>query len=164
MIPDILLLCATGRLHGVEILEDWILPNIIIPVLIFSAIYGLEIFGCIVLLRIMGVSAKWRIVLGFLIFGTVTGFLVILLWPQDNMLLVNLPAGYIGFQVYIWSIQLFGNPNSFNAHETIPWLLRIPQVYMLVSILFWGALGSVIQIAVNRWSSLHTSARKLKIS
>jgi len=124
--------------------------NILVPFLIFSAIYGLVILGLILTLRVAGISARWRIVLGFLIFGTATGLLVAQQWPQDNIFLYNLYAHFLGYAVYLWAIQHIGNPTASNAHDTIPWLLRIPQVFVIVSVIFWGSLGLLVQFAVNR--------------
>jgi hypothetical protein len=52
-------------------------------------------------------------------------------------------------KIYVVSIDLLGNPISDQAHYTIPWLLRIPQVCVPVSILFWGLLGLAIQVIRN---------------
>ena len=121
----------------------------LVPLVMLSIIYGLGIFGLIVLLRIVQVSARWRIVLGFLLFATATGFLVVQQWPLDSIFLYNFPAQFLGYEIYYWSIQLIGDPTSANAHDTIPWFLRIPQVFLMVSLIFWGLLGAFIQWVVN---------------
>ncbi len=126
------------------------ISNILVPLVLLSIIYALIISGCIVLLRIIRVPARWRIVLGFLIFATATGFLVAWLWPQDSIFLYNFPAQFLGYEIYDWSIQLIGDPTSANAHDTIPWFLRIPQVFLIVSIIFWGLLGAFVQWIVNQ--------------
>ncbi|MBI5030995.1 MAG: hypothetical protein HZB51_10745 [Chloroflexi bacterium] len=125
------------------------ISNLLVPLVLLSMLYGLCIFACIVLLRIIRVSARWRIVLGFLIFAIATGLLVALQWPQDNIFLYNFPAQFFGYEIYYWSIQLIGDPTSANAHDTIPWFLRIPQVFVAVSMIFWGLLGAFIQLVVN---------------
>lgn len=63
--------------------------------------------------------------------------------------MINFPATYFGDTIYGWSIQLLGNPHSFHAHDTIPWLLRVPQVYVIASIVLWGLLGLVVQLIYN---------------
>lgn len=119
-----------------------------LPVLV--AIYGLVIRGCTVVLRLVGVSAKTRVVLSFMVFGVTAGLLIVWQWPGDMVLVYNFPAAILGDEIYQWSIQLFGDPTSSNAHETIPWFLRIPQVLAIASVVFWGQLGSLVQFAVNR--------------
>jgi hypothetical protein len=96
----------------------------------------------------MKMMTRTRILLGFLLFGLLMGFLTAL-WSQlsDNIFLPNFPAVLYGDAVYEYSIILFGNPNFSQAHYTIPWLLRVPQVYVPVSMLFWGLCGLVIQLA-----------------
>ncbi len=126
------------------------ISNILVPLVLLSIMYALIISGCIVLLRVIRVSARWRIVLGFLIFATATGFLVAWLWPLDSIFLYNFPAQFLGYEIYYRSIQLIGDPTSANAHDTIPWFLRIPQVFLIVSIIFWGLLGAFVQWIVNQ--------------
>lgn len=67
--------------------------NIVLPLLVLSAIYALAILACWAILGFLRVSAPRRILLSFLIFGTATGFLVALEWPQDSIYLYN-------FQIY----------------------------------------------------------------
>lgn len=124
-------------------------PVILVPLVLFSTIYALIIIGCIVLLRIVRVSAGWSVVFGFLLFATTTGLFVVQQWPQDSIFLYNFPAQFLGYETYYWSIELIGAPTSANAHDTIPWFLRIPQVFLVVSIIFWGLLGAFIQLVVN---------------
>ena len=124
--------------------------NIILPLLILSAIYGLAIFGFIVILRKMEIPSKKRIILSFLIFGTVTGFLVAWAWPKDIGVLINIFTAFLGDEVYQLSILYLGDISSPQAHYTIPWILRIPQVYVIVSIIFWGLIGLLIQFIYNR--------------
>ena len=124
--------------------------NIILPLLVLSAIYGLAIFGFIVVLRKMGISSKKRVILSFLIFGIVTGFLVAWAWPKDISVLINIFTAFLGDEVYQLSILYLGDISSPQAHYTIPWILRIPQVYVIVSIMFWGLIGLLIQFIYNK--------------
>ncbi|GBE18683.1 hypothetical protein BMS3Abin16_01289 [archaeon BMS3Abin16] len=118
--------------------------------LILSVIYGLTIFGIIVILRRIGISRKKGIVLSFLIFGAVTGFLVARVWPKDLIMFINIFTTFLGEEVYQFSILYLGDISSSQAHYTIPWILRIPQVYAIVSIVFWGVLGLLLQRVYNK--------------
>jgi len=94
---------------------------------------------------------KNRILVGFLIYGAVVGSLSAWWWNiSDNLFLPNVPGQLLGDEVYVHSINSLGNPQSDQAHYTIPWVLRIPQVYVPVSIAFWGLVGLIIQLAHNR--------------
>ncbi|MDO8567242.1 MAG: hypothetical protein Q7R57_00845, partial [Dehalococcoidales bacterium] len=73
-----------------------------------------------------------------------------LAWPLDVITLINFPAVILGETIYIESIQHIGDPHSSQAHYTIPWLLRIPQVHVLASMIVWGTLGFLIQFVRNR--------------
>ena len=87
----------------------------------------------------------------FLAYGITIGFLSVWWWyVSDNLFLANIPAVLIGDQIYTTSINIFGNPYSVQAHYTIPWILRTPQVYVSVSIVFWGLLGFVVQLVHKR--------------
>lgn len=89
-------------------------------------------------------SMKKLMITGFIILGIAVGFIAI--WYDqhyDMPFLLNLPGTFLGFGIYSGSIDLFGDPHSSQAHFTIPWILRIPQVYVLSSVLFWGILGAV---------------------
>jgi len=101
----------------------------------------------------MGVSTlKPKIVIGFLIYGVIVGLLSAW-WRHfsDNIFLLNIPGVLLGHEVYELSIYWLGDPGSPQAHYTIPGILRIPQVYIPVSMLFWGMIGLAIQMAINRF-------------
>jgi hypothetical protein len=91
---------------------------------------------------------KFKILLGFLVYGIVVGLLSTWWWSiSDNFFLLNFPGELLGYQVYDTSINIFGNPKSPQAHYTIPWFLRTPQVFIPVSTLFWGLIGVCMQMA-----------------
>ena len=99
------------------------------------------------------ISAKTRLLVGFLVYGIIVGMLSIWWWGySDNVFFPNIPGMLLGEIVYNLSIKYLGNPYSSQAHYTIPWVLRIPQVYIPVSIFFWGILGLAIQKAYS-WAS-----------
>jgi uncharacterized membrane protein YeaQ/YmgE (transglycosylase-associated protein family) len=124
--------------------------GVILPLLILSTIYGVAIFGVFAGLSKMGISSKKRVFLSSLIFGILTGFLVAWAWPSEGGIFINIFPVLLGDEVYSSSIVHFGDPSSLQAHYTIPWILRIPQVYVIVSIIFWGLIGLVTQFIYNR--------------
>jgi hypothetical protein len=90
---------------------------------------------------------KKVIITGFIIFGTALGLANV--WFRQNtdaVFFLNIPGMWLGDVIYTLSVKLFGDPHSSQAHYTIPWLLRIPQVYVPISILFWGILGMLLAI------------------
>jgi len=96
---------------------------------------------------------KPKIFISFLIYGCLAAFLSF--WWQrisDAIFIFNIPGVLIGDEVYRLAINYLGNPNSPQAHYTIPWLLRITQVYIPVSIIFWGTVGLIIQFIVRKIS------------
>ena len=98
---------------------------------------------------------KSKIFMAFLIYGIAVGILSFWWWHYggDNPFLPNIPGVFLGDEVYVLSIEYLGDPGSPQAHYTIPWILRIPQVYVPVSVLFWGIIGSAIQIAYSRFKN-----------
>jgi hypothetical protein len=125
---------------------------LILPLLIIHVIYGLAIFFLVIVFHKLRIFQKKRILLSFLITGIITGFLIVWLWLYDVIILINPFVAFIGSEVYQLSIFHLGDPNSSQAHFTIPWFLRIPQVYFLTSILVWGFIGLFIQL-VNNWKN-----------
>ena len=121
----------------------------ILPLLIIHAIYGIVIFFFVIVFHKFEILPKNRIFLSFLIAGSITGFLIVWLWLYDVIILINPAVAFIGSEIYRISIIHLGNPNSSQAHFTIPWFLRIPQVYFLTSILLWGFVGLLIQLVNN---------------
>jgi len=89
-------------------------------------------------------------ILSFLFYGVVVGLISTQLWQiSDTPFFLNIPGVLIGDIVYGLSIDFLGNPSSSQAHFTIPWVLRIPQVYIPVSIIFWGIIGLISQLIYN---------------
>ncbi len=96
---------------------------------------------------VMRSRARSKILVGFLVYGLAVGLLSVWWWgSRDSMFLPNIPGELLGERVYDLSIKIFGNPHSPQAHFTIPWVLRIPQVFVPVSVLFWSIIGLVIQM------------------
>ena len=93
---------------------------------------------------------KAKILIGFLVYGLIVG--VLSTWWQgisDAIFLLNIPGVILGDGAYLLAIRCLGDPSSPQAHFTIPWILRINQVYVPISIIFWGLIGLVIQWIYN---------------
>ncbi len=127
--------------------------NVIVVVILF-VIYGLVIGGLTLALRKLGVPSKWAIAFGFLLFSIGAGLWATQIWPRDTVVMVNFPAVLFGDVLYGGSIRYLGDPHSSQAHYTIPWFLRVPQVYFTASIILWGLVGLVIQLIHNRWTRI----------
>ena len=96
-----------------------------------------------------------RIFLGFLAYGVVVGLVSVWWWNSgaDMPFLLNIPSVLVGDEVYALAIEYLGNPRSSQAHYTIPWLLRVPQIYAIVSVLLWGMVGLICQWVANTMSA-----------
>ncbi len=94
---------------------------------------------------------KARILIGFLVYGLVVGVLSVW-WDgiSDTIFPLNIPGVILGDESYILAIRYLGDPSSPHTYYTIPWILRIHQVYVPVSIIFWGLIGLTIQLIYNR--------------
>ena len=96
-----------------------------------------------------------KFVVGFTLYGLVVGFLSVWWWSiSDNLFLLNIPGMILGDAVYGFSIQVFGDPFSSQAHFSIPWVLRVPQSYVSVSVVFWFFFGLIIQRLYVRFFSI----------
>lgn len=118
--------------------------EVLLPCLL---VYAGVVYGLVVVFRKMRVSSNKAILLSFLVFGAGAGFFLAWVWPDEGSLIVNIPAAFFGDEIYILSIRYFGDPSSAHAHYTIPWMLRIPQVYVIASIILWGLIGLLVQLA-----------------
>lgn len=121
--------------------------------LIIYGIYGLAVFGAITALRKNNVLPSVRVAISFLLVGILAGLVGVSMWPRDVGVIFNFPAVLLGDKIYHWSIILLGDPSSPNAHFTIPWVFRVPQVYVISSIVAWGMLGLFVQLAHARISA-----------
>jgi len=83
----------------------------------------------------------------FVVYGLVVGFVSVWWWHySDNLFFPNIPGMLIGDKAYSLSINLLSEPSSLQDHYSIPWVLRVPQIYIPVSIVFWGFVGLSIQM------------------
>ena len=93
---------------------------------------------------------KNKLIIGFLVYGVIAGLLSSWWWHiSDNIFYLNIPGDMLGQLIYEQSITVFGESTSPQAHYTIPWILRIPQVYVPASVLLWGLFGWIIQLVYN---------------
>ncbi len=91
-----------------------------------------------------------RVLVGFLVYGVAVGILSVWWWHLSDMpFLPNIPGVLLGDAVYEASINSIGNPNSSQAHYTIPFFLRKPEVYLPVSAALWGLIGAACQIVLD---------------
>ena len=114
-------------------------------VLVPALLNGLLIVGLAVLLLRLGVARRQAVLVAFLVCGVVAGVAAAWLWPLETSATVNPLGVLLGDWMYGASIQAFGDPNSSQAHFTIPGILRVPQVYVLASVVVYGAAGAVAQ-------------------
>jgi hypothetical protein len=101
------------------------------------------------LLLKIGISERYIIFAGFAIFGLIAGTFSGLAEHREGLGLFNALGVYLGDEVYSYAINHFGDPHSFQAHYTIPWVFRISQVYLFTSVVSYSVVGLVIQIAYN---------------
>ncbi len=118
--------------------------------LILPILVALLLFGCAMLFRRMGMTENRFVILTFLIFGTALGLVSVFLWPGDLGVYLNVPGTAAGDWLYRFSIERFGDPTSDQAHYSIPWILRLPQVYAVVSPVVYALIGMPIQFFYNR--------------
>ena len=72
---------------------------------------------------------------------------------------VNFPAVILGRAAYGWSVGIIiGNNSPEAARHSIPWFLRLPQVYLYASAFPGACLGLVAQTAYD-WAWLRKPAR-----
>jgi hypothetical protein len=95
---------------------------------------------------------KFVFIICFIFYGIVVGFASV--WfdqNSDSLFLLNIPGILLGEGIYNYSIRYLGDPHSSQAHFTISWIFRTPQVFLPSSIFFWGLLGAIIQLIYNRF-------------
>ena len=122
-------------------------------ILVLIAIYSAIIAAIAWLLRRSGIATGRAIAVAIFIFGLVSGVLVAKIWPYDTSVLVNFPAAWLGDWIYVQTIAWIGDPYSDRAHETIPWIFRVPQVYALASCVAYALIGSAAEILYRRTHS-----------
>ena len=109
--------------------------GVVLPVVVLTVVYGLVITGLVVIFRAVRIPRRWAIALGFLAFGVASGLLAAWAWPLDSCTLPNVYAVLLGDELYGFSARNLGDP----------WLLGVPQVYVVVSTILGGLAGVLAQ-------------------
>lgn len=113
-------------------------------VLILVAEYGLAMAALAWLIRRFGASRRQAVFWGCTAFGLLSGIAVALIWPLDVSAVINVPGVWLGDWLYSHAIEWIGDPRSDQAHFTIPWPLRVPQVYVITSAGWCALLGLLL--------------------
>jgi hypothetical protein len=109
--------------------------GVVLPAVILTAVYSLVIGVLVLFFRVLRVPRRWAILLGFLVYGVISGLLAAWAWPYDSSTLPNLYAVLLGDAIYHFSAQRLGNP----------WLWSVPQVYVVASTVVCGLVGLLAQ-------------------
>jgi hypothetical protein len=117
------------------------------------AAYIAIIFVLILILHKTGVARRKVIFASAMLFGILSGLAVTLHGLGEGGYIFNFLGVLLGDQIYNFSIELIGDPHSSFAHYTIPWGLRIPQVWLFASVIAWSLIGILAQLAYNRIKS-----------
>jgi hypothetical protein len=113
---------------------------------------ALIVLGLIILLIKLRLPRRAAIWLASLAFGLTLGVVTACIWPSDSSAFLNPIGSFSGDWIYREAIRYLGNPFSPQAHYTIPWPLRVPQVYVLASIIGWGVVGAIGQLVFHKAS------------
>jgi hypothetical protein len=119
-------------------------------IFIFPSLTATVILGSSLLFRRMGIPSGRFILAAFLVVGFGLGILSALLWPLEPAVYVNVAGTAAGDWLYRISIERFGDPFSAQAHYTIPWVLRIPTVYVISTTVLYAAAGVFFQLLFDR--------------
>lgn len=119
--------------------------------LILAAAYGVIIAVLARLILSLRTMSRQAVFASFLTYGLASGILVVFLWPNDSSVLANIFGVWLGDWIYRQAIAWIGNPYSSQAHETIPWVLQVPQVYFSASTGLSASLGLVLQRVLDHY-------------
>ncbi len=122
----------------------------------FVGLVGLTFVGVIAALARRRIG---RVVfLAYIGYGLFVGVLTIV-WLRSGgeSYLFNIPGQLLGQEAYLWMIEIAGHPSSPQAHYTIPWMLRTPQVYVPASVLAWATIGLLVWGLTSLVASLPAS-------
>jgi hypothetical protein len=121
----------------------------LMTILLLIIVYALLIAVVAALLKRLGTGQRVTMLLAFVVFGVFAGVMAAWVWPYDSSIYPNLPAVLIADAIYNWAAREIAS-GSADAHSGIPWLLRIPQIYIWASTTLSGLLGLILQILINR--------------
>jgi hypothetical protein len=90
-------------------------------------------------------QAGSAILLAWSAYGVLVGLLTVR-WRAagGELYLPNLLGQALAEQLSGWAFNRFGDPRATNAADTVPWLLRRSQLYVLTSTLVWGLVGLLL--------------------
>jgi hypothetical protein len=121
-----------------------------VELVILVAVYSAILAGVVWLIRRLEAPKRRTIFMSFLTFGLAAGILTMLLWPHDSYVLPNVFGVWLGDWIYVHAIGWIGEPHSSQAHDTIPWVLQVPQVYAIASTGLCASVGLVLQWIYER--------------
>ncbi|MFA5056052.1 MAG: hypothetical protein WC562_07780 [Dehalococcoidia bacterium] len=101
------------------------------------------------LLHKIGISERYIIFAGFAVFGLFAGTFSGLVEHREGLMISNFIGVCLGDEVSSYAINHLGDPYSPQAHYTIPWVFRVPQVYLFASLVSYSIIGLIIQAAYN---------------
>ncbi|MCJ7769050.1 MAG: hypothetical protein MUO92_01035, partial [Dehalococcoidales bacterium] len=78
-----------------------------------------------------------------------SGLAAALYGHSDGQYIFNTLGVNLGDELYEYAIQYFGDPHSFSAHYSVPWILRTPQIVLFTSAISFSLIGLVIQLIYN---------------
>jgi len=120
-----------------------------ITLLFWPLIYAAIISILILVLHEIGVAKRRVLFASFTLFGILLGLAAALRGLGETAHMIN-PGGLWGEEMYEFFIWHIGDPHSAFAHYTIPWALRIPQIFLFTSAIAWGLIGALAQLIYNR--------------
>ena len=103
------------------------------------------------LVKRVKILKNWAVLLSALLFAFFSSSAAALSWPIDSSVYYNVFACLLGDEVYNLAIEILGDPGSAQAHFTIPWMLRVPQVYIPTALGLFGFLGAIGQRLYNQF-------------
>jgi hypothetical protein len=120
-----------------------------------ASVQLLSLLAFIELLGLTLALLRWRagpvIALAWLAYGALAGALTIR-WRAmgGESYPPNLLGQALAEQVHEWAFRRFADPHAIRAEDTMPWLLRRSQLYLLASALLWGLIGLLLWPLADR--------------
>lgn len=118
-------------------------------IVFWLAVYAGIVFVLILVLGKVGVTKRKAIFASFTLFGILSGLVANLNILGETALCMN-PGVPLGYEIRDFFVKHIGDPYSTFAGYTIPWALRIPQIFLFTSTIAWGLIGALAQIIYNR--------------
>ena len=97
----------------------------------------------------VGIHERHMIFAGFAIFGLLAGTFSGLADYREDLNISNFIGVFLGDEIYRYAINHLGNPHSFQAGYTIPWIFRVPQIYLYTSLISYSIIGLITQLIYN---------------